>query len=57
MSLSLSFVIVIIIERIAFMEPYFDHEKLRVYQESLKFVEWNEQILKKLQKSCLYGAN
>ena len=21
------------------MEPYFDHEKLRVYQESLKFVE------------------
>ena len=32
------------------MEPYFDHEKLRVYQESLKFVEWNEQILKKLPK-------
>ena len=24
-------VIVIIIERIAFLEPYFDHEKLRVY--------------------------
>ena len=32
------------------MEPYFDHEKLRVYQESLKFVEWNEQILKTLPK-------
>ena len=32
------------------MESYFDHEKLRVYQESLKFVEWNEQILKKLPK-------
>ena len=32
------------------MEPYFDHEKLRVYQESLKFAEWNEQILKKLPK-------
>ena len=33
------------------MEPYFDHEKLRVYQEALKFVQWVEQqILKKLPK-------
>ena len=32
------------------MEPYFDHEKLRVYQESLKFIEWLESILEKVPK-------
>ena len=33
------------------MEVYFDHEKLRVYHEALKFIEWlGETILKKLPK-------
>ncbi len=33
------------------MEHYFDHEKLRVYQEALKFVRWSHTIiLKKLPK-------
>lgn len=32
------------------MEPYFDHEKLRVYQEALAFIEWLETILKKIPK-------
>ena len=32
------------------MEPYFDHEKLRVYQEAIKFVQWYDTILKKIPK-------
>lgn len=32
------------------MEPYFDHEKLRVYQEALRFVECSDTILKKVPK-------
>jgi len=30
------------------MPPYFDHEKLLVYQEALRFVRWLEPILDKL---------
>jgi len=30
------------------MKTYFDHEKLHVYQESLKFIEWISGILEKL---------
>jgi four helix bundle protein len=29
------------------MEPHFDHEKLRVYQEAIAFVAWCEEILTK----------
>lgn len=32
------------------MQIYFDHEKLRVYQESLLFLKWTETILKKIPK-------
>jgi four helix bundle protein len=27
------------------MEIYFDHEKLRVYQESIEFVSWTQDVL------------
>ena len=30
---------------------YFDHEKLEVYQEALKFAAWTEAILERLPKS------
>ena len=33
------------------MNPMFDHEKLQVYQESLRFIAWLEPILEKLPKS------
>ena len=34
------------------MEPYFDHENLRVYQEALKFIRWSHTIiLRRLPKS------
>ena len=33
------------------MEHLFDHEKLEVYQESLRFVSWLEPMLQKLPKS------
>ena len=33
------------------MRPYFDHEKLHVYQESLAFIRWVTPILEKLPKS------
>src|SRR3989442_9913763 len=33
------------------MKPYFDHEKLYVYQESLAFVRWVTPILEKLPRS------
>ncbi len=33
------------------MPIYFDHEKLNVYQESLKFVSWAEGILEKVPKA------
>ena len=29
---------------------YFDHEKLRVYQESLKFVSWTHDLMQKINK-------
>jgi four helix bundle protein len=32
------------------MPPYFDHEKLLVYQEALRFVRWLEPILTKLPR-------
>jgi four helix bundle protein len=33
------------------MNPMFDHEKLEVYQESLRFISWLEPLLEKLPKS------
>jgi len=33
------------------MSPVFDHEKLNVYQRSLDFVEFTEEVLAKLPKS------
>ena len=33
------------------MKAYFDHEKLNVYQTSLKFVSWSETILQEVPKS------
>jgi len=33
------------------MSPVFDHEKLNVYQGSLDFVEFTEEVLAKLPKS------
>jgi four helix bundle protein len=33
------------------MGPMFDHEKLEVYQESLRFINWLEPILEKLPRS------
>jgi len=33
------------------MNPMFDHEKLEVYQESLRFIAWLEPILEELPKS------
>ncbi len=32
------------------MQPYFDHEKLRVYQEAIKFLALVEEISKKIGK-------
>ena len=31
--------------------PYFDHEKLNAYQESLHFFTWSEPILERLPKA------
>ena len=33
------------------MSPVFDHEKLNVYQRSLDFVEFMEEVLARLPKS------
>ena len=33
------------------MKPYFDHEKLQVYQQSLAFIRWVTPILDKLPKT------
>jgi four helix bundle protein len=33
------------------MNPMFDHEKLEVYQESLRAITWLEPLLEKLPKS------
>ena len=33
------------------MNPMFDHERLEVYQESLRFIGWLEPLLEKLPKS------
>ena len=33
------------------MNPNFDHEKLSVYQESIKFVVWSDEILETLPKN------
>gem|GEM_PF-812606 len=33
------------------MSPVFDHEMLNVYQRSLDFVEFMEEVLAKLRKS------
>lgn len=33
------------------MNPMFDHEKLEVYQESLRFIAWLEPLLETLLKS------
>lgn len=33
------------------MKPKFDHEKLNVYQSSLKFVVWSQEILDRLPKA------
>ena len=35
------------------MKIYFDHEKLQVYQESLKFAAWCNPILERLPKSAI----
>jgi len=34
------------------MKTYFDHEKLEVYQESLRFAAWSEDLLERLPKSA-----
>jgi four helix bundle protein len=34
------------------MKIFFDHEKLKVYQEALKFYSWCEPILDRLPKSA-----
>ena len=33
------------------MNEFFGHEKLRVYQEALKFIEWVEKNTKKVPKT------
>jgi four helix bundle protein len=33
------------------MNPMFDHERLEVYQESLRFIDWLEPFLERLPKS------
>ena len=33
------------------MNPMFDHEKLEVYQESLRFIGWLEPLLERLPRS------
>jgi len=35
------------------MKTYFDHEKLHVYQESLRFATWCNTILERLPKSAV----
>ena len=35
------------------MKTYFDHEKLHVYQESLRFAAWCNSILERLPKSAV----
>jgi len=32
------------------MEAYFDHEKLKVYQQAIEFIKWCNPILKKLPR-------
>src|SRR5438128_473413 len=34
------------------MKIYFDHEKLEVYQQSLEFAAWSENLLERLPKSA-----
>lgn len=34
------------------MKTFFDHEKLKVYQEALRFYAWSEPILDRLPKSA-----
>src|SRR5688572_27570057 len=34
------------------MKIYFDHEKLLVYQEALRFVSWCEAVLERLPKTA-----
>jgi four helix bundle protein len=34
------------------MKIFFDHEKLKVYQEALRFYSWSEPILERLPKSA-----
>ena len=37
------------------MSPSFDHEKLNVYQEAIRFVSWSETIIAKCpKKSAVY---
>ncbi len=31
------------------VEYVFDHEKLKVYQKSIEFVEWSERIIKRIK--------
>lgn len=31
------------------MEIYFDHEKLKVYQKAIDFINWSEIIFKKIE--------
>src|SRR6185503_16624197 len=33
------------------MKPYFDHEKLHAYQESLAFIRWLNPILERIPKN------
>jgi four helix bundle protein len=33
------------------MKPHFDHEKLDVYQASIQFVSWADELLEQLPKS------
>ena len=37
------------------MTPMFDHEKLQIYQESLRFITWLQPCLDKLPKSLAVG--
>ena len=38
------------------MKIYFDHEKLRAYQSSLRFISWSEPLLEKLSRTAaVYG--
>lgn len=33
------------------MKTYFDHEKLNVYQDSIRFVSWTDDLLREIPKS------